>query len=64
MCLSTVYIKKKDQESKIMQDVARIEAQNSGFLLISLLGEQKFVKGEIRNIDFVDRHSVLIEQKT
>ena len=43
-----------------MQDVAGMEAQKDGFLLTGLLGEQKFVRGEVKTIDFVYRHSVVL----
>ncbi len=61
MCLSTVYIQSEDRRLKVMQDVARMEYSQEGYLLIGLLGEQKLVKGVIRKIDFVDDHLVIIE---
>jgi predicted RNA-binding protein len=61
MCLSTVYIQSEDRRIKAMQDVARMEYNQEGYLLIGLLGEQKLVKGVIRKIDFVDDHLVIIE---
>jgi predicted RNA-binding protein len=65
MCLSSVfYIDSDGQQEEIMQDVAQMEAHNNGFMLIGLLGEQKFVQGEVRSIDFVDQHSVLLGIKT
>jgi len=65
MCLSNVFFVDLDgQQQEIMQDVARMEAQNSGFLLTGLLGEQKFVQGELRTIDFVDKHSVVLGTNT
>jgi len=61
MCLSNVfYIDSNGQQQEVMQDVAQMEAQNNGFLLTGLLGEQKFVQGEVRTIDFVDKHSVVL----
>ena len=61
MCLSTVYIKSGDRRIKVMQDVAQIEYNQEGYLLIGLLGDQKLVKGVIRKIDFVDDHLVILE---
>lgn len=61
MCLSTVYIQTKGQRQKVMQDVAKMEFNNEGYLLIGLLGDQKMVKGRIQKIDFVDDHSVILE---
>jgi len=61
MCLSNVfYIDLHGQQQQVMQDVARMEAQNSGFLLTGLLGEQKFVQGGVKTIDFMDKHSVVL----
>ncbi len=61
MCLSTVYIQTKGQRQKVMQDVAKMEFNNEGYLLIGLLGDQKMVTGRIQKIDFVDDHSVILE---
>ena len=61
MCLSNVfYIDLDGQQEEVMRDVAQMEARDNGFLLIGLLGEQKFVQGEVRIIDFVDKHSVVL----
>jgi len=62
MCLSNVfYVDSNGQQQEVMRDVAQLEAHNNGFLLMGLLGEQKFVQGEVRTIDFVDKHSVVLE---
>jgi len=61
MCLSNVfYIDSDGNQKEVMRDVAQMEAHNNGFLLMGLLGEQKFVQGEVRTIDFVDKHSVVL----
>lgn len=62
MCLSTVFIKSGDQQVEVMQDVAQMEYKNEGYLLIGLLGDEYFVKGKIKKIDFVDNHSVILER--
>jgi predicted RNA-binding protein len=46
-----------------MQDVAQMEYSQEGYLLTGLLGDQQFVKGRIRSIDFVDDHTVVLEQE-
>ena len=61
MCLSTVFIQSGDRRIKVMQDVAQMEYNQEGYLLIGLLGDQKSVKGVIRKIDFVDDHLVILE---
>jgi predicted RNA-binding protein len=61
MCLSNVfYIDSNGQKQEVMRDIAQMEAHSNGFLLMGLLGEQKFVQGEVRSIDFVDKHSVVL----
>jgi len=61
MCLSNVfYIDSNGQQQEVMRDVAQMEAHNNGFLLTGLLGEQKIVQGEVKSIDFVDKHSVVL----
>jgi predicted RNA-binding protein len=63
MCLSTVYLQSKDRRIKVMQDVAQMEYDQDGYLLIGLLGDQKFVKGTIKSVDFVDDHTVVLEKE-
>jgi predicted RNA-binding protein len=61
MCLSNVfYIDSNGQQQEVMRDVARMEAHNNGYVLTGLLGEQKFVQGGVKTIDFVDKHSVVL----
>jgi len=61
MCLSNVfYVDSNGQQQEVMRDVAQMEAHDNGFLLAGLLGEQKFVQGEVRTIDFMDKHSVVL----
>ena len=45
-----------------MNDVARMESKNGGFVLINLFGEQKVIKGKIKIVDFVHEHLTVIEQ--
>ena len=62
MCLSNVfYVDSDGQQEEVMRDVTQMEARNNGFLLTGLLGEQKFVLGKVKNVDFVDKHSVVLE---
>jgi len=61
MCLTTVYLEKGDQKEMIMEEVAEVEAEDNGFRLISLMGEEKFLKGRVKHIDFITEHSLVIE---
>ncbi len=64
MCLSTVYIDSDTGKEEFMQDVAEMEAEGDGFFLVSLFGERRFIKGSIKRVDFVDEHTVEMEQAT
>jgi len=64
MCLSTVYIESDTGKEEFMQDVAEMEAEGDGFFLVSLFGERRFIKGSIKRVDFVDEHTVEMEQAT
>ena len=57
------YINSDGQQQEVMSDIARMEAHNNGFMLIGLLGEQKFVQGKVKGVDFVDKHSVVLWDK-
>jgi predicted RNA-binding protein len=63
MCLSSVYMDTKEGRKEIMRDVARIEAEGSGFWLINLFGKRKFAEGCIRTIDLMDEHFVILDSK-
>ena len=62
MCIATVYIDTDGELKEVMRDVIRIEAENSRFRLINLIGEEKSVDGKLKHIDFWQDHSVVIEQ--
>ena len=46
-----------------MQDVAQMVYNQEGYLLTGLLGDQKYVKGTIKSVDFVDDHTVVFEKE-
>ena len=62
MCLSTVFRDSGNRHEEVMRDVAQMNAERDGFLLINLFGEQMFVRGKIKHLDFVDENSVVIEE--
>jgi predicted RNA-binding protein len=64
MCLSTVYIDSGTGKEEVMRDVAEMEAEGKGFFLVNLFGERTFIKGRIKRVDFVDEHTVEMEQAT
>lgn len=62
MCIATVYVEAGNRRKEVMRDVVQVEAERNGFLLLSLLGETKFLEGKLKSIDFLEDHSVVIEQ--
>ena len=62
MCIATVYLDTGGELEEAMQDVIYIEAENSRFHLVNLIGEEKYIEGKLKRIDFWEEHSVVIEQ--
>ena len=56
--LSTAYEVTSGTQEEVVGDVAH----TGGFLLINLFGGQIFVQGKIKRLDFVDKHSVVLEE--
>jgi predicted RNA-binding protein len=63
MCIATIYFDDGKQREEVMSDVVQLEAEKDGFLLVSLLGERKFIKGRLRSIDFLREHSVIVQKE-
>ena len=63
MCIATIYFDDGEHREEVMQDVVQIEAERDGFLCFGLLGERKFLKGKLKNIDFLQEHSVVFEKE-
>ncbi len=61
MCEATVYLTENGQEKKVMQDVALVQPEGDAWLLVTLLGEQKLVRGTIEKLDFL-KHTVHLSQ--
>ncbi len=62
MCIATVYLDTNGEQKEVMRDVIRIEAENGRFQLVNLLGEEKYLEGKLKSIDFWEEHAVVIEQ--
>ncbi|WP_457554141.1 CooT family nickel-binding protein [Desulfobacula sp.] len=61
MCEANAYLLENDKESLLMEAVDKVEPDEDGILLISIFGEQKFIKGHIHALSLVD-HKVYIKQ--
>jgi predicted RNA-binding protein len=62
MCIATVYVDNNGELKEAMCDVIHIEAENGRFRLVNLVGEEKYLEGKLKRIDFWEEHAVVIEQ--
>ncbi len=60
MCEANAYLLEGENESLIMEAVDKVEPDDEGIRLVSIFGEQKFVKGRILSLSLVD-HKVYIK---
>ncbi len=61
MCESNVYIKKGDEEEKVLEDVEILRPEGDVLFIANIHGEQKRIKARLVSIDFTE-HKVLIAQ--
>jgi len=68
MCEANAYLLENDDktgepdETLLMEAVDKVEPDEDGILLISIFGEQKFIKGHIHALSLVD-HKIYIKHK-
>nr|HID58638.1 CooT family nickel-binding protein [Desulfobacterales bacterium] len=62
MCEANAYIIRQGREELVMEAVDTIEPENDGLKIVSIFGEQKFVKARIRSLSLVD-HKVFLEEE-
>ncbi len=60
MCEANAYILEEDKESLVMEAVDKVEPDEDGIRLVSIFGEQKFIKGCIYSLSLVD-HKIFIK---
>ena len=64
MCLATVYLENDGQKEEVMHDVAWIKRESDGLQLVTLMGEAKVLKAEIKVIDLMESLIVLQRMPT
>ena len=62
MCEANAYLLEGNAQKLIMEAVDTIEPQEDGIRLISIFGEQKFLKAQIHALSLVD-NKVFLRQK-
>lgn len=60
MCEANAYIMEQDKEKLVMEAVDKVEPVEDGVILVSIFGEQKFIKGYVHSLSLVD-HKVYIK---
>lgn len=61
MCEANAYIMEEDgTQTMVMEAVDKVEPDENGIRLVSIFGEQKFIKGRIHALSLVD-HRVVIQ---
>ena len=61
MCEANAYLVEKDQNKLLMEAVDTVEPEDDGVRLISIFGDQKFVKARIHSLSLVD-HKVFLKE--
>ncbi len=61
MCEANAYLLENKTETLLMEAVDRVEPDDDGVRIVSIFGEQKFIKGHIHSLSLVD-HKVYIQQ--
>ena len=54
MCEANAYLMEGDANTLVMEAVVTIEPQDDGLQLVSIFGEQKYLKAHIHSLSLVD----------
>ena len=63
MCEANAYLIEGEDKKLIMEAVDTIEPEGDGINLVSIFGDQKFLKAHIHSLSLVD-HKVYLKMKT
>lgn len=61
MCLSKAYVDSGDGRKLLLEEVASLEIENGKLLLTTLFGEEKEIRANIKEIDFLN-HNIIVEE--
>jgi len=61
MCEANAYLIEANQNKLLMEAVDTVEPEDDGVRLISIFGDQKFVKAHIHSLSLVD-HKVFLKE--
>jgi predicted RNA-binding protein len=54
---------KDGKRIEVMRDVSHLRANSDGFLVTDLFGKSKYIQGQIKYLDLVDEHIVVLDKK-
>lgn len=62
MCEANAYMINGNDQELLMEAVDSVEPEESGFRLVNIFGEQKFVRGVIHSLSLVD-HKIFFKKE-
>jgi predicted RNA-binding protein len=62
MCEANAYLLKDSGEELVMEAVDTVEPDEKGLKLISIFGDQKFMKARIHSLNLVDHKVYLVSE--
>lgn len=62
MCEASAYLIKDSGKELIMEAVDSVEPEADGLRLVSIFGDQKFIRASIHSLALVD-HNIFLEEK-
>ena len=63
MCEANAYLIEDDKKKLVMEAVDTVEPEDDGLRLISIFGDQKFIKARIHSLSLVD-HNIFLKELT
>jgi len=63
MCEASAYLIQGKEKKLIMEAVDTVEPEDGGLRLISIFGDQKFIKARIHSLALVD-HNIFLKEQT
>ena len=61
MCEASAYLIQGEEKKLIMEAVDTVEPEDDGLRLISIFGDQKFIKARIHSLALVD-HNIFLKE--
>ncbi len=61
MCEANAYLIQDDEKKLIMEAVDTVEPEGDGIRLVSIFGDQKFLKAQIHSLSLVD-HNIFLKE--